>query len=154
MSAAPGAGAGQDRRGALVPDRRTREADWELVFDGGSLGNPGQGYGSYRLRPRGGAWLDPVRLDFGARVTNNEAEYGALIAGLEAIARGSADPAQIVVDVAGDSQLVIYHLTGIYKVRAGNLRGLFDAAWRAAACFAAVRYNWHPRSRSVDLLGH
>ena len=24
-----------------------------IVFDGGSLGNPGKGYGSYRLRPPG-----------------------------------------------------------------------------------------------------
>ncbi|MGL4651189.1 MAG: hypothetical protein ACRC1H_17415, partial [Caldilineaceae bacterium] len=42
-----------------------------IVFDGGSKGNPGEGYGSYQLRWPG---VQPqlVRLQFGSNYTNNE----------------------------------------------------------------------------------
>ena len=60
-----------------------------IVFDGGSLGNPGKGYGSYRLRPPGGEWEAAVRLDFGGGVTNNEAEYRSLLGALEEVDRKS-----------------------------------------------------------------
>ena len=129
-------------------------SDFTLIFDGGSLGNPGRGYGSYRLRAAGGDWSDPVRLEFGARVTNNEAEYRALIAGLEALARDCPDPGRIVVEVTGDSQLVLNHLKGAWKVRAANLRPWYETARRAASRFKAVRYTWQPRTHSVRLLGH
>ncbi len=127
---------------------------YEIVFDGGSLGNPGKGYGSYRLRRAGEDWAAPVRLDYGDGVTNNEAEYRTLVAALATLAADSADPAAVAVDVFGDSQLVINHLKGRWKVRAANLWPLYTAAREAAARFASVRYTWQPRDKSVQLLGH
>ncbi len=126
----------------------------EIVFDGGSLGNPGQGYGSYRLRQTGGAWSAPTRLTFGKDVTNNEAEYRSLIAALATLAADVGDPATVAVEVFGDSQLVIYHLRGEWKVRAENLKPLFQAALDAAKPFGRVTYTWQPREKSVKLLGH
>ena len=129
-------------------------SDFSVVFDGGSRGNPGRGYGSYRLRFRDAPWLDVVRLEFGDRVTNNEAEYRSLIAGLKAIAEVCDEPTSTSVTVLGDSQLVLNHLRGTWKVRATNLRPLFDEARALAAGFASVRYVWHRRDESVRLLGH
>lgn len=129
-------------------------SDFTIVFDGGSLSNPGRGYGSYAIKAGEGPWATPVRLEFGDRVTNNEAEYRALIAGLTDLAASASDPSRLTVDVLGDSQLVLNHLRGAWKVRAGNLRPLHAAAAAAAARFKAVRYTWHPRERSVRLLGH
>ena len=64
---------------------------YRIVFDGGSKGNPGIGYGSYRIQPEGGPWSEPYRLEFGDKVTNNEAEYRSLIAAFEHLAEsGSA----------------------------------------------------------------
>jgi ribonuclease HI len=126
---------------------------WQIVFDGGSQGNPGRGYGSFRLRPPGGDWGPPVRLEFGGGVTNNEAEYRSLIAALQALAR-AAEPARTSVVVLGDSQLVIRHLKGEWRVKADNLRPLHAAARQAAAPFAKVAYRWQRRDRSVELLGH
>ncbi len=54
--------------------------DYTLTFDGGSLGNPGKGYGSYELRT--GEKSEVVRKEFGGNQTNNEAEYKTLIAAL------------------------------------------------------------------------
>ena len=50
-------------------------ADYVLIFDGGSHGNPGPGYGSYALVRASDEKQDLVRLDFGREMTNNEAEY-------------------------------------------------------------------------------
>jgi ribonuclease HI len=128
--------------------------DYAVVFDGGSKGNPGPGYGSYRVRESGGEWLPPVRLDFGDRVTNNEAEYRALIAALEDVAERCREPSRASVEALGDSKLVLCHLKGEWKVRAANLRPLFNEAKAAARRFRSVRYTWHRRDKSVALLGH
>ena len=128
--------------------------DFTLVFDGGSRGNPGLGYGSYRVRAGAAPWADAVRLTFGDRVTNNEAEYRALIAALGAVADLCGDPASTTLEVLGDSQLVLNHVTGSWKVRSPNLVPLHRAARAAASRFKSVRFTWHPRARSVRLLGH
>lgn len=125
-----------------------------IVFDGGSLGNPGKGYGSFRIRPPGGDWEPAVRLEYGDGVTNNEAEYRSLLGAMEAVARRSRDPAALSVLVFGDSQLVLRQLQGAWKVKAENLRPLWEATRAAAARFKTVRYQWQPRAKSVALLGH
>ena len=87
-------------------------------------------------------------------MTNNEAEYRSLLAALEDVAQRSKDPAALRVLVYGDSQLVLRQLEGAWKVKAENLRPLWEATRAVAARFKAVRYQWQPRARSVDLLGH
>ena len=127
---------------------------WELVFDGGSLGNPGRGYGSYRLRPPGGDWGPAVRCEHGARVTNNEAEYMTLSAALEALAAALGEPGRTAVTVYGDSQLVLRQLEGAWRVRTASLAPHHARAKTALAAFGRVRLVWQRRDRSVALLGH
>lgn len=130
------------------------KADYDIIFDGGSKGNPGRGYGSFRIRPAGLAWFPAVRLEFGDGVTNNEAEYRSLIAAFEQLASEVADTSSLQVEVFGDSKLVLEQLAGRWKVRAANLAPIWREARAAAARFGAVRYTWHSRDHSVDLLGH
>ncbi|MFZ1755817.1 MAG: hypothetical protein WAU10_18840, partial [Caldilineaceae bacterium] len=78
---------GNDAPSVMTPlPGQAPEQPIRVIFDGGSKGNPGLGYGSYALEwpgfPR-----QLVRLKFGDRVTNNEAEYDTLIAALEAIVK-------------------------------------------------------------------
>jgi ribonuclease HI len=130
------------------------EAQFTVVFDGGSLGNPGRGYGSYRVRQHGGQWEPAVRLEFGSAVTNNEAEYRALLAALADVAARAADPRQVSLEVLGDSLLVLNQLRGAWRVRADNLRPLYAQARSALDRFGAVRLTWQRRNASVALLGH
>ncbi len=85
---------------------REPDADVTLVFDGGSLGNPGQGYGSFLVRGVV-ATQQPARLDFPGRTTNNEAEYLSLLHGLRMILgeleRQRRDAAQTTLSVMSDS---------------------------------------------------
>lgn len=136
------------------PTPTSASARCAVVFDGGSLGNPGRGYGSYRLRLGDGDWAPAVRLEHGPQITNNEAEYRTLIGALEALAALLPDPATTALEVFGDSQLVLKQLDGKWKVRAGNLVADHARARALLAKFGPVHLTWQPRARSVALLGH
>jgi ribonuclease H / adenosylcobalamin/alpha-ribazole phosphatase len=56
--------------------------------------------------------------------------------------------------VEGDSQLVLNQMAGAWKIKNLALQALHGEANRAASAFGEVVYEWHPRSRSVRLLGH
>lgn len=131
--------------------------DYVLIFDGGSLGNPGPGYGSYIIRTRDGR-EDRRRLDFKEEMTNNEAEYRILIAALEdlihRIQRAGKDPSAFTLEIRGDSQLVISQLEGTFRVRAPHLRALWEAARERLNRFREVYLVWQPRMTSALELGH
>jgi ribonuclease HI len=128
-----------------------------ITFDGGSKGNPGAGYGSYELRTRDDR-SRVERKEYPGKVTNNEAEYRTLIAGLEDLSatllKAGKDPKVYHVEVRGDSQLVIQQLTGKYKVRHPNMLPLYERARALADGFAGVSWVWHARGNSVAVLGH
>lgn len=128
-----------------------------LVFDGGSLGNPGKGYGSYRITMNGTHM--PIReLEFGDNVTNNQAEYRTLLAGLNEAAQvlmaNDLTPADASIDVLTDSKLVVEQVNGRWKVKNEGLRPLRDDAQRLLRQFASVNLSWHPRKETVKVLGH
>lgn len=127
---------------------------YEIVFDGGSLGNPGKGYGSFELTS-GGSILRHVRHDYGNNVTNNQAEYQTLIEALTWLANSlGGDAATATVKVNGDSLLVINQLLGKWKVKNEGLRPLHAAAREQLNKFGKVNLIWHDRSKSVARLGH
>lgn len=128
-----------------------------IIFDGGSKGNPGQGYGSYALDwpayPR-----QVVRLQFGNHVTNNEAEYDTLIAALEAVnkrlAENGADPSSARLEIWGDSQLVINQVKGEWQTNKPELRVRRDKARGLLNRYGAAQLRYHDRSNNVEVLGH
>lgn len=127
------------------------------MFDGGSLGNPGAGYGSFQLRDREG-FCEISRLDFGGNVTNNQAEYQTLIGGLEAALAHAGklgwQPTRLQLRVRTDSKLVVEQVLGHWKVRHPNLQPLNTRAKALLARFGSTDIAWHPRLESVRILGH
>lgn len=144
---------------APVPDQRTpverstASVPITVVFDGGSQGNPGQGYGSYQLTVRGKTEA-PKRLQFGGGYTNNEAEYDTLIAALEAIAQRAKDPQRVQLDIRGDSQLVIKQITGAWKIKEPRMLERVRRVHALLQQFGGWTATWHARSNSVEALGH
>jgi len=128
-----------------------------LVFDGGCIGNPGAAYGSFRLERTGTPPMQVQRLKFG-RGTNNEAEYKALLGGIEAVRRLLAGeglrPADVELEVRGDSRLVLEQLRGTWRVKNARLAELHRQADELLQGFAHVRLVHQDRSRSVRILGH
>lgn len=88
----------------FIPGNNPLSSDYVIVFDGGSLGNPGVGYGSYALLTRNGHRA-VQRLSLGEYVTNNEAEYDTLIAALRdligRIEASGRDPSAYTLEVRG-----------------------------------------------------
>lgn len=132
--------------------------DYVLLFDGGSQGNPGPGYGSYRLTRVSDGRSDLVRLDFGQEMTNNEAEYRTLIAGLEDLVQrieaGGRDPAEFAVEVRGDSALVLRQVEGKWKTRDERMRVFCAHVRQFLARFKGHRLVLQGREESVRSLGH
>lgn len=131
--------------------------DYVIIFDGGSRGNPGPGYGSYIIRTRDGRG-DQRRLTFDEEMTNNEAEYRTLIAALDdligRIQKAGKDPSAFSLEIRGDSQLVLAQLQGIFRVRAPHLRPLWEAARERLNRFRNAQLIWQPREASASELGH
>ena len=103
--------------------------------DGGSRGNPGPGALAYTLSDPGGREVEANGEALGS-VTNNVAEYRALIAGLGAAARHDAKPLTVYMD----SELVVRQMTGEYRVKNSGLKPLHAEAQRAAQRLGPVRY--------------
>lgn len=155
---APGGESADDAPSVMPPlPGQAPEQPIRVIFDGGSKGNPGLGYGSYALEwpgfPR-----QIVQLRFGDRVTNNEAEYDTLIAALEAIVKrlkeSGADTHTARLDIWGDSLLVISQIKGDWKVNKAELQSRRDRARSLLALFGPARLTHHGREKSVEVLGH
>jgi ribonuclease HI len=136
------------------PGRGRSAADLVLLYDGGSLGNPGPGYGSFVISLLGGKELHR-RLDFRRTMTNNEAEYSTLIAGLEEVCRLlGGEVARATVEVRGDSRLVGQQLQGEWKASNARMRALRDQALELLGRFRDWRFVQVPRREVVRRLGH
>lgn len=128
-----------------------------ILFDGGSRGNPGPGYGSYHIRFPDGR-EETVHLDFGGRMTGNEAEYQTLLAALEdllgRLQRENLDPQSFTVDIRGDSALVIRQVRGDWKARHPRMRALRARVQELLGTFSGHRLERIPREIALRHLGH
>ena len=97
-----------------------RKGILKLYVDGASRGNPGEaGAGFYLMDEDGNGILKGMR--FLGRMTNNAAEYQALILGLrETLGIGGTS-----IEIFTDSELVAKQIKGIYNVRNRQLRRLY-----------------------------
>lgn len=119
-----------------------------LYTDGGARGNPGPGAIGVVLKVEGREPLGIAELI--GEVTNNVAEYRALLRGLqEARRRGVTN-----LECRLDSELVVGQLTAVYKVRNKNLAPLFVQVRNAAREFPSIRFRAVARAenREADAL--
>ncbi len=116
-----------------------------LYTDGGARGNPGPGGAGWVLLDPHGALLSQGGRFLGT-VTNNVAEYEALLAGLRvATAAGCAQ-----LEVRSDSELLVRQMTGAYKVKNAGLKPLFSSACGLVATFDSVRFTHVRREENTE----
>lgn len=150
---------GELAAGALPPVlARASSPDYVLIFDGGSKGNPGWGYGSYALtRVQGGA-RRLERIDLGDGYTSNEAEYDTLIAALQdltsRIEEAGRQPQEFGLEVRGDSALVINQVQGSWQAKEPRMAERRDQCRQLLRRFGRVTLKAQPREESVRILGH
>ncbi len=124
-------------------DSATRAA--VMYFDGGSRGNPGPAAWGFTIVGEDGTPLAALGKTIGV-ATNNVAEYGGLIAGLErALELGVTSLA-----VHGDSKLVIEQMAGNWKVKAPGLQELFRTARAHAGRFTTISFQHVRRGGNAE----
>lgn len=122
-----------------------------LYTDGAARGNPGPAAIGIVLIDAKGKEIEALGEVLG-ETTNNEAEYRALLRGIQRALAHHADE----IEIRTDSELMARQLKGAYRVRAAHLKPLFDQAQRALARFARVSIRHVPReqNRRADALAN
>lgn len=115
--------------------------DVHIYTDGGARGNPGPGGVGVLILDPDGSELDAYGDCIG-EATNNQAEYTALLTGLERAARYTKKSLTCHLD----SELVVKQMLGEYRIRDEALKELYLRAKQLEKKFRAVRYVHHPRT--------
>lgn len=119
--------------------------------DGASRGNPGRAAIGALVTDESGN-IHKIVSKFIGITTNNQAEYKALIAGLEAAAVLGAS--EVIVRI--DSELVVKQIKGQYRVKKPELAPLHRRACELLAGFESHSLEHVPRSlnRPADRLAN
>jgi ribonuclease HI len=108
----------------------------KLSTDGGARGNPGPAAYAYVLEAEDGTVLAAHGEAIGV-ATNNQAEYRALVAGLERAVEVGVEELEVV----SDSELLVKQMRGEYRVKNEALRDLSLQASRLARRIRRVRWT-------------
>ncbi len=116
-----------------------------IYTDGGADPNPGPGAIGVVIKNEAGETVDTISRSVGV-VTNNQAEYMAVIAALEkALSAGVEE-----VVMFADSQLVVRQLNGQYKVRNQQLKPFFDKVLVLKSKFRKFSITHIPREMNAE----
>lgn len=115
-----------------------------LRTDGAARGNPGHAAAGVVIQRDDGTLIARGKKYLGI-LTNNQAEYRALIHGLRAVARYT--PAAVAVHM--DSELVVRQMSGRYKVRDAGLLPLYQEAQTLARALPRVTFIHVPRAQNA-----
>lgn len=122
-----------------------------LNTDGGSRGNPGPAAGGAVIKSADGEVLKTASLYFG-ETTNNQAEYRALILGLEAATKLNPQASLLDTDltIKMDSELIVRQMMGQYKVKSPDLIDLHLEARQLTGRFGKSSFVHVPRSQNAE----
>lgn len=115
----------------------------ELYTDGGARGNPGPAGIGVVLKRKTQNVKRKIKKYIGT-ATNNQAEYQALIAGLELARREKVDELKVFMD----SELIVKQMQGEYRVKNPDLKPLFAQAMALTNKFSAVSFHHIPREKN------
>lgn len=123
-----------------------------MYTDGGSRGNPGPAGAGVFICNDKGELIRKAHLFLGT-VTNNEAEYQAVILGLETLKKffGKDKIKVLPVEVRMDSELICRQLKGEYQVKEEKLVPFFMKIWNArVADFHNLSFVHIPREKNAE----
>lgn len=116
-----------------------------IYTDGASSGNPGPAAIGAVIQDGQGRVISRLSRRIG-RVTNNQAEYRAIITALEEAVRLGAGE----VDIKSDSELVVKQLKGRYRVKKATLRPLYLKVVQLIGLLEAFSITHIPREQNRE----
>ena len=123
-----------------------------IYTDGGSRGNPGKAAigvvfcnEKEQIIKRFGEYL-------GDNLTNNDAEYKAIIFALKKFKAvfGKAIAEVSEVEVRSDSELVVKQLNGEYRLQDPKIQQFFIEIWNLKFDFKSVKFKHIPREKNKE----
>ena len=123
-----------------------------IYTDGGSRGNPGPaGIGVVFCNEKG----QPIKRYseyLGDNLTNNEAEYKAVIFALKKFKSvfGKKLAATSEIEIRSDSELLVKQLSAKYKVLDAKIQPLFLDIWNLQFDFGKVKFKAIKRERNKE----
>lgn len=121
-----------------------------IFTDGGSRGNPGPAaIGAVFCNEKGQHFKDYSEF-LGDNLTNNEAEYQAVIFALKKFKAlfGNKIAKTSEVEVKSDSELLVKQLKGEYKVLEPKIQFLFLTVWNLKIDFKKIKFTLIPREKN------
>jgi ribonuclease HI len=119
--------------------------------DGAARGNPGPAAIGVTIKDTKGNLVASISRRIG-RATNNQAEYRAIIAGLEKAVELGARQARVY----SDSELIVKQINGRYRVKNTSLRILYENVVKLAGSLEkfSIQHVRRFRSNEADSLAN
>lgn len=123
-----------------------------IYTDGGSRGNPGKAAIGVVFYNEKGEIIKKFGEYLGDGLTNNEAEYRAVLTAFKKLRElfGAEPLAQISVQIRSDSELLVNQMSGRYKIKNENIRMFVVNIQKLMEGFGKVSYTAIPREKNKE----
>jgi len=123
-----------------------------IYTDGGSRGNPGAAAAGIVFCNEEGKIFKKYSHYLGDNLTNNEAEYGAVILALKNFKKffGAKIAKISTVYLKADSQLLVKQMKGEYKVKNPGIQKLFLEVWNLKTEFQDIKFKFIKREKNKE----
>ena len=123
-----------------------------IYTDGASRGNPGQGAIGVVFCNQKNEKIRDYSEYLGDKVTNNEAEYQAVIKALKKFKAlfGKKLAEKTEIEVRSDSELLVSQLNGKFKVLNPNIKDFFIEIWNLKIDFGKVKFKLVSREKNKE----
>jgi len=123
-----------------------------IYTDGGSRGNPGPAAIGVVICNNKDQPVKKYSHYLGDDLTNNQAEYGAVIFGLKKIKLifGKKKSKDLEIEVRSDSEFLVNQLNGEYKILDSKIQPLFIEIWNLKLDFKKIKFIHIPREKNKE----
>lgn len=123
-----------------------------IYTDGGSRGNPGKAAIGVVFYNEKGEEIKKYGEYLGDNITNNEAEYQAVIFALKKFKAvfGKTIAKTSEVEVRSDSELLVNQMQGKYKIENEKIQRFFIEIWNLKIDFEDIKFKAIPREKNKE----
>lgn len=123
-----------------------------IYTDGGSRGNPGKAAIGVVICDEKGKIIKKYFRCLGDNLTNNQAEYQAIIFALKKIKALFSKKVvkSLDIEIRSDSELLVNQLEGKYKILDEKIFPLFIAVWNQRIGFDKIKFTHIPREQNKE----
>jgi len=123
-----------------------------IYTDGGSRGNPGQAAIGVVFCNEREQEIKKYGEYLGDNITNNEAEYQAVVFALKKFKAlfGKKIAKVSEVEIKSDSELLVKQMQGKYKIEDEKMQKFFIEIWNLKIDFKSVKFKLVPREKNRE----